>query len=444
MRSKRISTAGIRIISFLAVACIALTVCNAVNARKAERYRDMLEISRQRTFMQLCENLDTIYTSLEKCRYSGTRSTVSELGDEMSACAAAAKLSLAQLDCEGTQTDGIYKFLSQVGSYTRAISRSTYDAGENAENISMLSDYAKQLYEGVATLCNGYYDGTVSFEQAVSTLDLYSEDSDGTLFSEGFADTEQSLTDYPTLIYDGPFSDAEEQTDALAIKGLREITKDEAKEIAAKILKTEAGALSDDGDETGQIQLYCFSSGDRSVGITKNGGKLCYMLCSGYAAENTISTQEAVERAKEYLDSIGYKSMTESYYSVYDGVCTVNFAYSQQGVTVYPDLIKVGVSLDTGDACTLDARGYLMNHTNRELESARVSPQQAAAALNSRLRHSARKLTLIPKNGKEILCYEFLCRDSRDNDALVYVNATSGEEEQILLLLYSDSGTLTK
>ena len=444
MKSKNFSAVSIRIISYLSVFCAALVVYAAVSAKKAEKYSDLLEISRQRTFSQLCENLDAISTSLDKCRYSAAQSTLSELSDEMSASAAAAKLSLAELECGDTRTDGIYKFLSQVGAYTRAISNERYDYKKNSENLTMLGDYADKLYASVATLRDGYYDGTVSFEQAVSTLDLYTKNTDEILFSDGFEDAEQALTDYPVLIYDGPFSEMQEQDEAKAVKGLREITKDEARSIAAKLIEVEEGKLMDDGDEEGAVELYCFSSGERSVGITKYGGKLCYMLCSGYAAENTISTDEAVKRAKEYLNNIGYENMTESYFSVYDGICTVNFAYKQGETVIYSDLIKVGISLDTGDACTVDARGYLMNHIKRDIKEAKITPQQAQTRLNTSLRSSSPKLTLIPKNNNELYCYEFLCKDTRDNDALVYINALNGKEEQILLLLYSDDGTLTK
>ena len=43
----------------------------------------------------------------------------------------------------------------------------------------------------------------------------------------------------------------------------------------------------------------------------------------------------------------------ESYYSVADHICTVNFAAQQNGVTCYPDLIKVSVAMDNGSIVLL-------------------------------------------------------------------------------------------
>lgn len=47
--------------------------------------------------------------------------------------------------------------------------------------------------------------------------------------------------------------------------------------------------------------------------------------------------------------------------------------------------------------------------------------------------------------GREVACIEVLTHSAdTGEDALVYLNAATGAEEDILLLLYSDHGTLTK
>lgn len=51
-----------------------------------------------------------------------------------------------------------------------------------------------------------------------------------------------------------------------------------------------------------------------------------------------------------------------------------------------------------------------------------------------------------PQGGRpEVACIEVLVHSAdTGEDALVYLNAATGAEEDILLLLYSDHGTLTK
>ena len=46
--------------------------------------------------------------------------------------------------------------------------------------------------------------------------------------------------------------------------------------------------------------------------------------------------------------------------------CTI-VQFVQDGVTCYPDLIKVGISLESGALTGFEAAGYLMNHREREL-----------------------------------------------------------------------------
>ena len=53
-------------------------------------------------------------------------------------------------------------------------------------------------------------------------------------------------------------------------------------------------------------------------------------------------------------------------------------------------------------------------------------------------------LCVIPSGGmNEIFCYEVQCVGESGQNVLVYINAITGQEEQILLLKISQNGTLT-
>lgn len=86
--------------------------------------------------------------------------------------------------------------------------------------------------------------------------------------------------------------------------------------------------------------------------------------------------------------------MKESYYAVYNNVCTINFAYENGGITYYPDLIKVGISLSDGSIYSLEARGYLTNHTER---AAPDLSNAAPAKLSPAAEQISAKPCLIPK-----------------------------------------------
>lgn len=86
--------------------------------------------------------------------------------------------------------------------------------------------------------------------------------------------------------------------------------------------------------------------------------------------------------------------MKSTYSAVYDNVCTINFAYEKSGVTYYPDLIKVGISLSDGSVYSLEAGGYLTNHTER---TAPDLSDAAAATLSPAAEPISTKACLIPK-----------------------------------------------
>lgn len=441
-------TVYIRTISFLSFLCLVLIVSTIVFAVRAAKYKSSALVSSERAVSELCENLDSITVNLQKSLFCNTEPMLSSIGTELYKSAAAAKIGLGQLTDETLESSDIYKFLSQVGDYTLALdkklSKNQTLGAEDRKALSALYEYSKSLSGGMDELLSGTYDQTVSFEKKLSTLTL-GEKSDAAFFSDGMNDTEQSLADYPTLIYDGPFADSVLNREALFVKGKSEITQGEAKKRAAAFLECSETELHTDSEETGTLELFCFSKGEHSVGITKNGGYLCYMTNPDHSLEGTLGEAEAANRAREFLLKNGFPNMKESYYSTYDGVCTINFAFRENDIIYYADLIKVSVALDSGKVVAVDARGFLSNHCKRSLPVPRLSLQKATAKLSTLLTLKKAVLAMIPcKDGKERLCYELHVADKSGQEALVYIDIETGEEADVLLLLYSDGGVLTR
>lgn len=438
----------IRVISFLSFFSLLFGIATLVYARQADRYKLAVELSQQRAVNELCESLDSITVSLQKSIYSGTRDILRDIGNDLCRQATVAKENLSTLTSENTETEEIFKFLSQVGDYTVSLSQGEdnllFLSAEDKKALQSLYDYSSSLSKELTAILEDYDNGSVTFGETLSTIDL-DESQLPESFSSRMESTKQTVTDYPTLLYDGPFSDSILTKESRLLKNEREITKDEAKRIAAKIMGEDVGSLREDEDVNSAIELYCFSVGDVSVSITKKGGYLCNLTSEAYAGATTISPEEAVERGEKYLDEIGYDDMTESYYSVYDGICTVNYAYEDDDIIHYSDLIKVSISLETGKTVALDAQGYLMNHYDRNLPDINKSEKGSKNVISDSLSILSSRLALIPlETGKEALCYEFHCRDKNDKEVLIYVNCETGKEQDIMLLLYQDGGILTR
>lgn len=438
----------IRVISYLSVAAIILTASTIYFAYRAKGYERQYKLSYEESLSELCEALDNITVSLQKSTYCGTKEKLMGVGNELTRQATSAKNALSRLTSEELISDEIFKFLSQIGAYTLSLAEGDGEytlSDEDAKSLLALLSYSKRLSQALSEVLKEYDEGSVSIERVQSTLSLNASELPDSLSSR-LIDAEESLSDYPTLIYDGPFSDnILNRKGGKCLSGLDEITRGEAKTKAAELLGVTEGSLRQDEDTSFSVPLYCFSKGDTSIGITKKGGLICYLLSPSNAGEETISEKQAVKRGKKYLSSLGYENMKDSYYSVYDGVCTINFAYVENDIIHYADLIKVSVALDSGEITCLDASDYLVNHQERDIYKESILEDEAIENLSSSLCVIGTSSAVIPLDtGKEAYCYEFHCKDKDGNEVLVYIDKGTGEERDILLLIYEDEGVLTR
>ena len=93
---------------------------------------------------------------------------------------------------------------------------------------------------------------------------------------------------------------------------------------------------------------------------------------------------------------------------------------------VYPDLIKVKIALDNGEIVGFESKGYIMNHTERDIPEPKLTEEQVRANFTGKRDLSTVGLAIIPTNfGTEIFCYE-LKGKLNDRDFLVYINAEAG------------------
>lgn len=437
--------AYIRLIALFAFLSVTLSVYSIGVSAKLKRLSLVEAIQNQRAVNELCESIDSITTDLQKCLYSASPTMLREQGNRLCREASSAKENLGILSDESTDTEEIYRFLSQVGNYVIALSRSDKISVTDSESLRALCNYSEALNRELSALLGDYSDGTVSFEAKKTTLTPKNAVLPDDFYSR-MKDTAQTLTDYPTLLYDGPFSDSVGKGTYPILKNKDGVTRKEAKQIAADFTGLSAAMLREEEDIDADAELFCFTSKDIYISITQKGGLVHSFLRNSTAAEATISPEEAVRRGLKYLEKAGYRNMKESYFSVYDGICTVNYAYVQDEVICYPDLIKLSISLDKGEIVALDASTWLSNHKKRSLPEIELSVKKAQASLAPCLTVLSTNTALVPADyGKEVLCYEFHCRDTAsEREVLVYINCLTGEEQDIMLLLYEDDGILTR
>ncbi len=437
----------IRVRLYASVLILVLFSAFVINAQKASELSRQLNADAERSLSTLEACMSSINTNLTKGLYANTTPMLSSMAISLTRDAASAKNSLSALPLSDTQLDNMLKFLSQVGAFVstldRKLSLGEPITSEERNQLKQLIDISQKLLSELDTITQGVEDGSVSFKQAGSTLQKSADQS--VQIDSAFGDAEQTITDYPTLIYDGPFSDHILNQSPKTLEGKSDISKEKALEIASDFIGIDKSTLRFDSETNGVIETYNFFVDSINISVCKKGGAVLYLLGSSSAGESVISPEQAVENAKSFLSAKGYENMKESYYSTQDGICTVNFAYENEGVICYPDLIKLSVSLETGNIISFDARGYIMNHTDRPPVQSKISADEAKMSVSDYLTVMSSRLAVIPTDYKtEKTAYEFHCKTPDEQEVLVYIDVLTAKEDDILLLLYSDGGILTK
>ena len=91
----------------------------------------------------------------------------------------------------------------------------------------------------------------------------------------------------------------------------------------------------------------------------------------------------------------------------------------------------------------IETTGYLNNHETRDTSKVSITTEQDKKDLNKNLDIQSESLAIIPTEWQsEILCWEFKGKID-DTDFLVYINADTGKEEDILVIVNTPNGTLT-
>lgn len=438
----------IRIISFLSAVVVTLAIWGTVNAFRLSRAKIAIRISNERALTQLGTYLDDISINLQKCMYCNGDSMLSEVSSDLWRSCSSAKENLNELTDGNTEVSGVYKFLSQVGEYALSLNKRIANgeklSAEETRNLTKLLEYAQNLSKNVNYLIEQEEVGVLDFEEIKSTLQ---KGSDERLYiGDELNDANQSLNDYPTLIYDGPFSDHIMNKKSAFTENLQKVTEAQAKEKAAEFLGIDSDNLHFLSKTANNMSVYNFYNSDYSISVTQNGGIVSSFVTSEFASQIELSYKEAIRKGAEFLNKHGYDKIKESYYFTNDGICTINFAYYENGITYYTDLIKVSVALDTGKITAFDATGYLMNHTDRRIpDNVGYTLSEGKSLINPKLKVISCKKAFIPTEWEtEIYVYEYRCRDGNDDEVLIYLDPVTGEEKNILILLYTDGGVLTK
>ena len=125
-----------------------------------------------------------------------------------------------------------------------------------------------------------------------------------------------------------------------------------------------------------------------------------------------------------------------------NNVYTINFAYEQNGVVIYSDLIKIRVCAQTKQVLGLEATSYYQNHTERVIEKPLLTKSDAVKKISSSIDAKTARLAVVPVgNSSEKLCYE-ISGEHEGSTYYIYIDAISGKQVEMFKVIETTEGQL--
>lgn len=433
----------VAVIVVLAIVSGVLTLGYIGNTVAMTNYATQLENNYQRSVYELMTDVNNIETNLSKAVVSTGTATRQKLFNNIYTQCTQANEDLSRLPINHESVNQTTNFINQMGGFSYYAENKLKNGqnlseqdNQSIQDLHEMSVYIQKILNDFMTQNNGRYSILANTKNVADNSNS---------FNTMFSNMQAEGVEYPTLIYDGPFSESQVKKEVKGLTG-EEISQQQAQEKLEKIFENKKySKLEYQGETNGIFQTYNFSFYDAEnkqfyIQIAKKGGFLLTVSSYIVSDADKLELGECEQKAEEFAKSIGI-DVRAVWSTKVTGVAYINLTPIVDDIIIYPDMIKVKVSCDTGEILGWEAQSYAYNHTDRTL-SATISEASARSKVSASLNIETQKLTLIPiEYGEETVCYEYKCR-LNNSTYYVYINAKTGEEEQILKVIDTTNGNL--
>lgn len=445
-----------RMYSIVIVVIAGISIWGIYQYKHAANLRQKLDNQYNRAFYEVVGYVNNVETLLIKSLIASTPEKTASTLQEAWRQSNFAQAYLGQLPISQHILANTSKFLSQVGDFSYSVNSTSMGGNplgdEDFKKIQDLHGYAAALGKSLDSLQEELSSGRLKWGELSQKGAGVFQKTSSNMTTEQFENMDKTFQEYPRLIYDGPFSDHLSEVEAKGLTG-EVLSQEKVNEKVIEFFgKDKVDSVEFVGqNDSGTIKTFSYSvkfkdapeDQKATVDFSQKGGHPYWMLYNRPVGEAKIDIDKAKALGKEYLEKHGFKNMADTYYLNQDNTSVINYAYKQDDVIMYPDLIKVKIALDTGEIVGLESKGYLSSHMVRELEKPKISMEQAKAKISNRLQIDSSGLAIIPTKFKtELLTYEFKGKFN-NQDFIVYINVLTGKEEDILIIIDTSNGILT-
>ena len=436
-REKRgvIYALGMAIIHALGVgAIVGLSVALHFSQEKLHHqvtYQNQMESVYARAYYSLLDGVNDMDTTLAKLTVARSREKQESLLYDIWCASTLAEEYLATFGGEDEGVRTAVKFVNQLGGYSQHLA-DKLSRGES------LTEKDKTTLEKMRPMASKLKESLQHINGDLNNGKLFIEDN-GVLgeFSKAFSVFAEPDFNYPQMIYDGPFSDGLETMTAKGLEGMKDIDEKEGRKIVEKLFEG-ATSIEHIGRFDGRIptENYSFEiNGIKAyVQLSVKGGRVINYSMTATNENDSDIAVNAGEKAVAFAKQMGYKGMKVVWSANAHGHTFVNLAPVEEGIILYPDLVKVKIDNESGQVIGFDSAHHAYNHRKRSLEKPTISEAEARERL-SLTPIAEGRLTLIPEGDgqKEALCYEYQCES--EGTYFVYIDAMTGAEAEILYVI---------
>lgn len=382
----------------------------------------------KRSLYAACDSLKNMDANLGKAAISSSPANQAQMLTNVVIHANQVNQNLANLPLsESNNLEACQKFVNQTQDYSiyllkKLASGEELTVGERVA-LSNLDNVASSMYDFLQ-------------EYAESDSGMFLTNGNGMFnngsLSDSLGKVEENTFAYEKLIYDGPFSDSVEEK---TLQSGKKISHEEGKNYVASLF----GEAQFDSEISNKGVWYSYTLQNGRVLITSDGKVAQYERYLSYGSGKALSHEECIVRAEEFCKKLGYDVKGVWVSKTQEETTYVNCATVIDDTIVYPDIIKVAVDSYSGEISGCEARAYLYNHRDWNVDFGSVEENDAKEALDGGLKVTNVAKALIEKNNQHYLCYEFQC-ERGGRQYYVYVDSNTGNEVEIFKVIENTEG----
>ena len=431
---------GLSIVStMLAATTLGFGIAYGVESARANNYENQIEGIYKKNYYELVDNTNSADTNISKLLSSTDKKYRAKMLSELSQSAKEMQMSIAALPLSSDGIVECVKFINQMSGYTQTLEEKIGQGKDlSNEDLSVLDEMHKTLND-MKEFLNDMSMRMIAGYSITSSHGKMKGDYDE--FS--WQITQINSTDYPTMIYDGPFSDSVVNKEIKGLKG-EQISKEQAFEKLDEQFDN-ISSVKYVGQTDGKFETYNFMIENTDgqtlyVQVTKIGGHILTISGHNRSEQNLIDLQRAEKIAINFAKKNGIENAQVVWSQELNSQMYLNVAPVQDGVILYPDLVKVKVDLENGNVIGYDAVSYFTNHTDRDIPKPTISPEDAKKMISDDFEIKKERLTLSPLDfNREVLCFELECVKGNAT-FYFYINAQTGTQENILKVVETSDG----